>query len=97
MLGNCKTLIIDEAQRIENIGLKLKILQDNYGDKVQFIVTGSSSFDLANKINEPMTGRKERDGELTAIEIKYSKKNVKLPKTFVNAYYPAYTSVITKD
>lgn len=52
------TVIIDEAQRISDIGLKLKILQDNYGDNVQFVATGSSSFDLANKINEPMTGRK---------------------------------------
>ena len=58
LLGNYKTIIIDEAQRIENIGLKLKILHDNYGNKIQFIATGSSSFDLANKINEPMTGRK---------------------------------------
>lgn len=58
LLGNYKTIIIDEAQRIENIGLKLKILHDNYGDKIQFVATGSSSFDLANKINEPMTGRK---------------------------------------
>lgn len=53
-----KTVIIDEAQRIPDIGLKLKILQDNFGDKVQFVATGSSSFELANKINEPMTGRK---------------------------------------
>ena len=53
-----KTVIIDEAQRIPNIGLKLKILHDNFGDRVQFVATGSSSFDLANKINEPMTGRK---------------------------------------
>jgi predicted AAA+ superfamily ATPase len=57
-LGKHKTVIIDEAQRIENIGLKLKILQDAYGKEIQFIATGSSSFDLANKINEPMTGRK---------------------------------------
>ncbi|MBO7131970.1 ATP-binding protein [Candidatus Saccharibacteria bacterium] len=53
-----KTVIIDEAQRIPDIGLKLKILQDNYGDKIQFVATGSSSFDLANKISEPLTGRK---------------------------------------
>ena len=53
-----KTVIIDEAQRIPDIGLKLKILQDNFGGKIQFVATGSSSFDLANKINEPMTGRK---------------------------------------
>ena len=58
LLSRYKTVIIDEAQRIPDIGLKLKILQDNYGDKVQFVATGSSSFELANKINEPMTGRK---------------------------------------
>lgn len=57
LIGDHTTVIIDEAQRIKNIGLKLKILQDNFGDKVQFVVTGSSSFELANKINEPMTGR----------------------------------------
>ena len=58
IFGNYSTVIIDEAQRIKDIGLKLKIMQDNFGDKIQFIATGSSSFELANKINEPMTGRK---------------------------------------
>ncbi len=57
LIGNHSVVIIDEAQRISDIGLKMKILQDNFGDRVQFVVTGSSSFDLANKINEPMTGR----------------------------------------
>lgn len=52
------TVIIDEAQRIEDVGLKLKILYDNFGDEIQFVATGSSSFDLANKVNEPLTGRK---------------------------------------
>jgi predicted AAA+ superfamily ATPase len=58
IIGNKKLLVIDEAQRIDNIGLKLKIIQDTYGDRVQIIATGSSSFDLANKVNEPLTGRK---------------------------------------
>lgn len=58
LVSGHKIVIIDEAQRIENIGVKLKILQDNLGKKIQFVATGSSSFDLANKINEPMTGRK---------------------------------------
>jgi predicted AAA+ superfamily ATPase len=53
-----KIIIIDEAQRIRDIGIKLKILQDAYKKDVQIIATGSSSFDLANKINEPLTGRK---------------------------------------
>ena len=55
-LSGKKMLIIDEAQRIKNIGLKLKIIYDEMD--VQIITTGSSSFDLANKINEPLTGRK---------------------------------------
>ena len=51
-----KILIIDEAQRIKNIGLNLKIIHDQL--KMKIIATGSSSFDLSNKINEPLTGRK---------------------------------------
>jgi len=50
-------IFIDEAQRIENIGLAIKMLVDAKLNK-QIIVTGSSSLDLANKINEPLTGRK---------------------------------------
>lgn len=57
LIGDHTVVIIDEAQRIEDIGLKLKILQDNFGSKIQFVATGSSAFDLANKINESMTGR----------------------------------------
>lgn len=57
LMGNKKILIIDEAQRILNIGSKLKIIIDHLPD-IQLIVTGSSSFDLCNKINEPLTGRK---------------------------------------
>ena len=56
-LGDNELVIIDEAQRVENIGLTLKLIIDNY-PKIQIIATGSSSFDLANKINEPLTGRK---------------------------------------
>lgn len=56
LTGNKKLIVIDEAQRISNIGLKLKILHDNLPD-TQIIATGSSSFELANSINEPLTGR----------------------------------------
>jgi len=56
-IGSAELLIVDEAQRIKNIGLVLKIIVDNI-PSVKVIATGSSSFDLANKINEPMTGRK---------------------------------------
>lgn len=57
IIGNNTTLIIDEAQRIENIGLTLKIIQDQIKN-VKLIATGSSAFELSNKINEPLTGRK---------------------------------------
>jgi len=56
-LGNSPLLVIDEAQRIENIGLCIKIIVDNIPG-VKVIATGSSAFELANRINEPMTGRK---------------------------------------
>jgi uncharacterized protein len=57
IIGNHKIVFIDEAQRIEDIGLTMKIITDRFKD-VQLIASGSSSFDLSNKINEPLTGRK---------------------------------------
>ncbi len=56
LMGVYKLVIIDEAQRVKNIGLKLKLIVDNFPG-IQVIATGSSSFDLANEINEPLTGR----------------------------------------
>jgi predicted AAA+ superfamily ATPase len=57
LAGDSELLIIDEAQRVENIGLNLKILVDNHPD-LKIVATGSASFELANKVNEPLTGRK---------------------------------------
>lgn len=57
LIGGHKLLIIDEAQRIKNIGLCIKLIVDNIPG-VKIIATGSSAFELANKINEPLTGRK---------------------------------------
>lgn len=57
MLGNSNLLVIDEAQKIENIGTALKLVVDNIQD-IYVIVTGSSSFDLANSTTEALTGRK---------------------------------------
>jgi predicted AAA+ superfamily ATPase len=57
LIGNYKLVVIDEAQRIENIGITLKLIYDNYPD-IQLIASGSSSFELANQINEPLTGKK---------------------------------------
>ena len=49
-------LFIDEAQRIPDIGINLKILHDSLPD-LKIIITGSSSLDLANRVKEPLTGR----------------------------------------
>ncbi len=50
-------LVIDEAQKIKNIGANLKLLIDHFPN-LKIIVTGSSAFDLANQVGEPLTGRK---------------------------------------
>lgn len=51
-------IVIDEAQKIPNVGVALKMIVDHRPD-IQVIVTGSSSFDLAGQIGEPLTGRKK--------------------------------------
>jgi len=57
IIGKNKLVFIDEAQRIENIGITLKIITDQFKE-VQLIVSGSSAFELTNRLNEPLTGRK---------------------------------------
>lgn len=57
LLGSKRLLIIDEAQNIENIGQKLKLMVDEIDD-LNIIITGSSAFDISNKTGEPLTGRK---------------------------------------
>lgn len=57
LLANKKMVIIVEAQRVDNIGITLKLIIDNMPD-VQVMVTGSSSLGLRSSINEPLTGRK---------------------------------------
>ena len=57
ILGGCTILVLDEAQRISNVGLKLKLITDQMPE-VQVVASGSSAFELANQINEPLTGRK---------------------------------------
>jgi predicted AAA+ superfamily ATPase len=56
-MGAAKIIIIDEAQRVPNIGLTIKLMVDKYKEK-QIIITGSSSLELAGKLTEPLTGRK---------------------------------------
>ena len=57
IVGNNELLLIDEAQRVDNIGLTIKMIVDNLKD-VQVVATGSSAFELRNRLNEPLTGRK---------------------------------------
>ena len=57
LIADNRIVVIDEAQRVEDIGMTLKRITDNFPD-VQLLVTGSSSFELQNRLNEPLTGRK---------------------------------------
>lgn len=57
IIGSNKIIFIDEAQRVDSIGITLKIIVDNFND-VQLLVTASSTLELATGIKEPLTGRK---------------------------------------
>lgn len=57
LIGNHRIVMIDEAQRVKEIGMTLKRITDNFPD-VQLMVTGSSSLELQDRLNEPLTGRK---------------------------------------
>ena len=57
IVGANKFVVIDEAQKVDNSGLTLKLIVDNMPD-VQVVATGSSAFELRNCLNEPLTGRK---------------------------------------
>ncbi len=92
-------LAIDEAQRIPNIGLGLKILVDQKPD-IFVIATGSSSFDLAGQVGEPLTGRKKTlllfplsQIELSSLYNDFELKE-KLPQRLIFGGYPA---VLTKE
>ena len=56
-IGRAKVVVIDEAHKIPNIGLNLKLIVDNIKN-VKIIATGSASFELVQKMGEPLTGRK---------------------------------------
>lgn len=93
MISNNTIIVIDEAQRIPDIGLRLKLITDQIPD-VQVIATGSSSFDLSNKLNEPLTGRKRefKMYPLTFNEMVSSTNLLEetrmLPHRMVYGYYP---------
>jgi len=88
-----KFLVIDEAQNIENIGAKLKLMADNV-EHLRIVATGSSAFEIANKMNEPLTGRKweYRMYPLSFSEMAESNgllnEKKMLPHRLVYGYYP---------
>ena len=93
ILGSKRILVIDEAQRIPNIGLRLKLVTDQVKE-VQVVATGSSSFELANRVNEPLTGRKR---EFRMFPLSFSEmvshaglldELRMLPHRMVYGYYP---------
>lgn len=97
LLGNNKILVVDEAQRIPDIGLRLKLITDQIRD-VQVIATGSSSFELASKVNESLTGRKR---EFRMFPVTFSEMVAQtnlleelrlIPHRMVYGYYPEVVS-----
>jgi len=84
LLQGVKLLILDEAQKIKDIGIVLKIIVDTIPE-TQIIATGSSSFDLSNSINEPLTGRKYEFHLMPfSFEEMIEKKNVVEKKALMN-------------
>jgi len=98
-IGSHQILFIDEAQRIKNIGLTLKLIIDYIKD-VQVIATGSSAFELANKTSESLTGRKYVF-HLHPISFEEMVENTnlivekrKLSQRLIYGYYP---EIVTKE
>lgn len=93
IFGNKKIIVVDEAQRISDIGLRLKLITDMLPE-YQVIATGSSSFELANQLNEPLTGRKWEYklfplsfGEMVQYHGLLEEKRL-LPHRMLYGYYP---------
>ena len=93
ILGTCKLLYIDEAQKIPEIGLKLKLMIDEI-EGLRIIISGSSSFDIHKNTGEPLTGRKYTftlytlsENEYTQIEKNINKMD-KVRERLVFGNYP---------
>ena len=93
LLGSCRCLVIDEAQRIPDIVLRLKLITDQMPD-VQIVATGSSSFEQAARVGESLTGRKRTFrmfpltyGEMVAHTNLLEERRM-LPHRMVYGYYP---------
>lgn len=97
MVKGKKIVVFDEAQTIVNIGTILKVFHDTYKHMgIQVIATGSSSFDLANKIVEPMTGRAVEFNllPLSISEIRSVKKDIDLKDIYDMMLYGSYPAVV---
>ncbi len=91
------TVVIDEAQKVANIGLSLKIIFDNFPQK-NYIVTGSSSFDLAKSVSEPLTGRffSYTMFPIAEMELSLGKNPIELRESLESRLiYGSYPEVIT--
>lgn len=98
-IGKNKLLAIDEAQKITNIGLNLKLIIDHIKD-IKVIATGSSSFDLAKHIGEPLTGRKHtlRLFPLAQLEIGQIEERFETETNLENRLiYGSYPEVVVSD
>lgn len=99
LLGDNELLVIDEAQRVPDIGLNLKILVDNY-PQTAILATGSASFDLASKLSEPLTGRKRT---LTLYPVSYAELSQTLGAFEARAQlerwlvFGGYPAIVTAD
>ena len=98
ILGEAKTLFVDEAQKIRDIGLSLKIIHDRLKD-VRIVATGSSSFELSEEVGEPLTGRMEQYilptlsfSELARISNPVSERNMLETRLLYGTYPDVATS-----
>ena len=102
LLGGKKLLIIDEAQTISEIGLKLKLMVDSIAG-LKIIATGSSSFDLNNQIGEPLVGRKTEYSLFPLAQMEYSKEEeyletkANLEERLIFGGYPELTHISEKN
>jgi uncharacterized protein len=102
LVSGYELVVIDEAQRVKDIGITLKLIADNI-EQVRVIATGSSSFELANKLNEPLTGR-NRKFYLYPLSIKevvdaYGKTEVnkEIDSYLTFGMYPAIVNAISRE
>jgi len=95
-----KYLIIDEAQKIPEVGLVLKLLVDSLKG-IRILATGSSMFDLSNKLGEPLTGRKQEFWLFPVAQLEYAEQEDRmlrqqtLPDKLIYGCYPELSTIKT--